>query len=115
MLEEVDFDPAAAVAAAAACEDAAAVLQAKAEQLGDSRGRLAAWSGGSALQFDAAASALTWELQAEAARLRATADAIERAVASARAADDERSAERKARERAAEQETATARASRVQP
>lgn len=121
MLEEVDFDPAAAAAAAAACENAAAALRAKADLLDASRSALASWSGGSALQFDAASEALAWELQAEAARLHATADAIGRAVTSARAADDERVADRQARQRAAEearaveQETATVQATGVQP
>lgn len=116
MLEEVDFDPAAATAAAAACEDAAAALEVRAELLFDaSRGALAAWSGESAPQFDTAAVELASGLQAEAARLRTTAEVIEGAVVAAWAAEDRRVAEREAQKRAAEEAAADARRTVVQP
>lgn len=89
--DEVDFDHGAANAAAAACDDAAGVLDARASEVsGAGTGPLAQWSGGSALEFDAGAAALAGDLTGEATRLRSSAEAIRRAAADARAEDDRR-------------------------
>jgi len=97
VLELVDFDIAAARAAALTCTDAALLLRQQAGQLeGAARGDLAAWAGQARLAFDEAASDLAADLRAEAYRLEHTADRIERAIVAARAEDAGRVAARAA-------------------
>lgn len=96
MLTEVELDIAAAWAAAMACVDAAGVLEARAALLDGAGGPLVVWSGQSALRFDAAAAELAGLLRAEAASLRDTGEALERAAVAARVEDDRRAVERPA-------------------
>jgi len=97
VLELVDFDVAAANAAVVACTDAATVLRSHAGLLeGAAGGGLGAWAGQARLAFDEAADQLAAGLRAEADRLEATAERIERAIAAARAEDGRRVADRAA-------------------
>lgn len=96
-LRFVDYDPAAAAAAAAACRAAAEDLRGRAQLLrGRAGDHLAAWEGATRLAFGTAAHDLAADLGAEAGALDATADSIDAATAHARRLEDQRRAEHEA-------------------
>lgn len=96
-LRFVDYDPAAASAAAASCRDAADDLRERAEVLRSHAGaHLAAWEGATRITFGVVAQGLAEDLRVEAGALDATAEAIDAATARARRLEADRRAEHEA-------------------